>query len=363
MMTAFRVFYTQGKRGVLYFVFFPLLFTLSFFYFLLVSLVSFLYARGILKSYRSKCKVISVGNITLGGSGKTPMVEYLAKRLSGQGHRVAILFKGYKTPKENNGMGLADYYVYGDEASMLKQHLEGRALILTGKDRSRLAMEIDANESCDTILLDDGFQHWRLKRDWDVVVIDAMRTFGTRLLLPAGHLREGFFSLKRADCFILSRCDEGAAAEIDEIESFLFAINPRADILRSIHAPESLYHLETGKKESFDILKNTSVGLFCGIANPASFVDTVKKLGAHVVFERFFDDHHQYQPKEIVDFIEGSRAAGIRQILTTEKDAQRVAGLARLRNLRMEILVLKIVLKMMKGQEILDGRLHSLYRP
>jgi len=362
-MTGLKIFYTEGRRTALYIVLFPLLFALSCFYFLLVWLGAFLYTKGILKSYRSKGKVISVGNITLGGSGKTPLVEYLAHQLADEGRHVCVLLKGYKTPKENKAIGSPDYYVYGDEASMLKENLKDKAVVLTGNRRDELAQGIDAGSLCDTILLDDGFQHWRLKRDWDIVVMDATRPFGSRLLLPAGHLREGVFSLKRAHCFVLSHCDEASGEEIAELEKLLFFINPRADILRSVHAPESLTHLKTGKKEKLDILKGVSVGLFCGIAQPASFLNTVKKLGAHVVLERFFDDHHHYQQEEITDFIENCRGSGIQRILTTEKDAPRVSGLVRSVDLRIDILVLRIVLKITKGQEILNGRLYSLYHP
>ena len=360
-MNGLKIFYTEGRCTILYIILFPLLFVLSCFYFLLVGLAAFLYTKGILRSYRSKAKVISVGNITLGGSGKTPLVEYLAHQLADDRRRVCILLKGYKTPKENKAMGSPDYYVYGDEASMLKESLMDKAVVLTGNKRDELACEIDAGSLGDTILLDDGFQHWRLKRDWDMVVMDATRPFGTRFLLPAGHLREGLSSLKRAHCFVLSHCDEASGDQIAELEKLLFSINPRADILRSIHAPESLTHLKTGKKEDLDILKGVSVGLFCGIAHPASFLNTVKKLGAYVILERFFDDHHHYQQEEITDFIENCRAAGIERILTTEKDAPRVSGLVRSMDLRIDILVLRIVLKITKGQEILNGRLYSLY--
>ena len=200
-MMGLKIFYTQGRHTALYIILFPLLFVLSCFYFLLVWLAAFLYTKGILKSYRSKGMVISVGNITLGGSGKTPLVEYLAHRLAGQGRRVCILLKGYKTPKENKAIGSADYYVYGDEASMLKENLKDKAVVLTGNKRDELACEIDAGSLGDTILLDDGFQHWRLKRDWDMVVMDAPRPFGSRFLLPAGHLREGLSSLKKGSLF------------------------------------------------------------------------------------------------------------------------------------------------------------------
>ena len=360
-MRGLEAFYAQKKVTKTYFVLFPLLFLLSGIYGLLLEILKFLYRAGILRSYRSSAKVISVGNITLGGSGKTPLVEYLADLLTRDGHRVAILLRGYKRPQQPSAGVSQDYYTNGDEGSMLKQNLKGRATVLTGPDRVGLTRRLDEEGGFDTIILDDGFQHWKLKRDLDIVTIDATDPFGNGLLLPAGHLREEVSSLARADIFCLTRCDEATEEKCRKLKSRLTNINPRSSVVIAIHAPENLYQLGTEKEAGLDALRGDQVCVLCGIANPCSFLTSVQKLGARVAMKSFFQDHHPYREHEIIDIAKKCIDARADKIVTTQKDAVRLAGLSCLKDLGVDIWVLRIGLKIIVGKEGLDGRLRSLY--
>ena len=360
-MNGLKIFYTQNKVTTAYIVLWPLLFILSCFFALLLFARGFFYRIGIFKSYRPDLKVISIGNITLGGTGKTPFAAYLAKRLRSEGHKVAILLRGYKKPKQIDTMGSTEYNAMGDEASMLKSTCGEGVDVLAGKDRVLLAWQMEKEKTVDTVILDDGFQHFRLKRDLDIVTIDASNPFGNKFILPLGILREPLSSLKRADCFCLTRCDEASEYMIGELRSFLNRLTPAALVLKAFYCPASLYDLKKNKKESLEILKNKNVCLLAGIANPFSFIKTVRDLGAGISLKVFFDDHHHYSPAEIRDVAFKCREAKIKTILTTEKDAMRLSGFVLEQDLGVDFFVLKIALKIVEGEEALSARLHTLY--
>lgn len=360
-MKGLKVFYTQNKVTLTYLLLLPFLFFLSFIYAFFLILRNFLYKAKILRSYRPKAKVISVGNITLGGSGKTPFVEYLASLLFEKGRRVAILLKGYKRPKENDGRGAPEFFLCGDEGSMLKKQLGERALLAIGSNRARLAQRVDEERAPDTIILDDGFQHLKIQRDLDIITIDATNPFGHKFLLPAGHLREGMASLKRAHLFCLTHTDEVNEEELQKLEALLHSIASNAAIVRAIHSPEYLYSIRRNAKENIGLLKGLKIGLFCGIANPFSFLTLIQKLGATVVLGKFFQDHHCYQEEEIENLIKECNKLNLSMLITTEKDAQRLEGLIRKKDWDIDVLFLRIILKVTKGFEDLDERLSSFY--
>lgn len=361
-MRALKIFYAQNRITFLYLALSPFLFIMSGIYAFFSFALRFLYSRGILASYRSKARLISVGNITLGGSGKTPMVEYLASRLSGEGHKVVILLRGYKRPKKSDTLGAEDYYVLGDEGGLLKENLRGRVVVSSGRNRARAAKQLDDDSLYDTIILDDGFQHWRLQRDLDIVMVSAVNPFGNRLLLPAGPLREGVSCLKRASVFCLTHCDETEDSKIVHLTFALRAINPQALILKSVHAFEYLYNLRTGHRLFFEMVKEKPLCLLCGIANPASFEATVAKLGGKIFLRKFFDDHHIFTEVQMRHLIDECLKAGVKTILTTQKDAQRLEKFLRGQEVGVDVLAVRITLKIVEGQESLDERLHSLYR-
>lgn len=356
-------FYTENKITAAYIILWPFLFFLSGVYLGILWFVKSLYRLGFLKAYKPSVKVISVGNITLGGSGKTPLVEYCADTVLAQGHRVAIVMRGYRRPENDKGIGLKGYYDFGDEGSMLKKNFKGKVLVEISRDRCRLVRRLEQNHSCDTVVLDDGFQHWALARDLDIVALDASNPFGNTRVLPLGHLREGLSSLKRADFFCLTHCDEVAEAELTKLESLLRRLNPDAGQARSIHAPQYLYNLRTDERISLDILKGAPAGLLCGIANPSSFQKSVERLGAVVQIKSFFEDHHEYRQDEIRHCQEACLRAHVGKLITTEKDAQRLGEFVKSNKLQVELIVLKISLKVIKGEEALRERLSSLYRP
>ncbi len=360
-MNGLKLFYTQNKITAAYIVLWPLLFFLSCVFALLLFARAFLYKAGIFKSYRPSLKVISIGNITLGGTGKTPFAAYLAKRLRSEGNKVAILLRGYKRPLQSDGMGSSEYNIMGDEASMLKSACGEGIDVLAGKDRVFFARQLQKQGIVDTIILDDGFQHFRLKRDLDIVIIDASNPFGNKFILPLGLLREPLSSLKRADCFCLTRCDEVSEYMIGELRSFLNRLNPKALVLKAFYVPASLYDLKKNKNESASFLKGKDACLLAGIANPFSFVKTVRDLGANISLKMFFDDHHHYTPAEIRGAASRCRDAKIRTIVTTEKDAVRLSGFILEQDLGVDVIVLKIALKIVEGEEALIGRLHALY--
>lgn len=364
-MNDLEKFYTQNKITPVVVVLFPVLIILSVFYFVVISCLKLFYR---VFSFRSSLKVLSIGNITLGGSGKTPFVEWLAQRVSGEGHRAAVLIRGYKTTREANSFVSLNYYAYGDEASMLKESLSEEISVLTGKDRIKKVKALQNEGGYDTLILDDGFQQWGLKRDLDIVTIDATNPFGNGLLLPAGHLREDVRSLKRADVLCLTRVYETGLESRQKLEQFIKKINPRALFIEAVHEPQHLYLLESLRFLSMESriplenLKDKDVSLCCGIANPGSFLRLIEGIGARVALKNFFQDHHVFSRDELIKMKTECQEQGIRRLITTEKDAPRLSGAPALfKHSSVEILVLKISLKIVKGEEALDERLRALY--
>ncbi|HAJ57719.1 MAG TPA: tetraacyldisaccharide 4'-kinase [Candidatus Omnitrophica bacterium] len=360
-MKGLKAVYTRNQLTATYFILWPVLFVFSFFYLLIIIFLKTLYQRHILASYRPNAKVISVGNITLGGSGKTPLVEYLALYLHARGRRTAVLLRGYKKPGHGPGIGFSDYYSLGDEACMLKLSLKENAVVVSGKDRVRAAVGIDEEGRIDTIILDDGFQHWRLKRDLDVAVVDATNPFGNGCVLPLGPLRESIASLARAQVICLARANEVPPAAARKLEERLRKLNHAALFIKAIHEPEFIYDAVSGLRSALDHLKGKKVGLLCAIANPGSFLDAVERCGAEVVAKTFFDDHHEYSGRELSDVMRKSLDAGARAVVTTQKDIVKFAGWLCRQDAGIEVFVLKVSLKIVEGEEAFDERLHSLY--
>lgn len=354
------VFPSSGGIAPIHFLFFPFLLFLSFLYAGCLAAVRFFYAAGWLQSYRPKAKVLSVGNITVGGSGKTPFVEYLARRLSGHGRRVAVLLRGYKKPELPHVAGTSDFFRLGDEGSMLKKNLGAEVNVVTGADRAYEARRLDGAGLYDIFVLDDGFQHWRLKRDLDIVIVDALDPFGRCLLLPAGLLREGIRALSRAHVFCISHSDEAAAAVVERLEQALRKLNPKAVVVRAAHQPVGLYRLSDGALLALERLNNARVSLLCGIGRPDSFARSVASLGACVVTGDFFEDHHAFSGQEMRKAADCALAAGAEAIVTTEKDGARLKGLCAQKNPGVDIWVLKMAFKILTNEKALDERITDL---
>ncbi len=276
-----------------------------------------LYDRGWLPSARVEVPVVSVGNLTAGGTGKTPMVLWLANELRARGRRPAVLSRGYGAAKDANGEN--------DEARMFAEALPD-VLQEQNPDRVEGAIELIAR-GAEVIVLDDGFQHRRLARDLDIVLIDATRPWGlpstessasVRALLPRGLLRERPAALRRAHALVLTRSDQVEPDELDALEAELFEFAPGIPVLRAAHRPVGLRGPDGTLHPS--TLREREVDLVSGLGNPAGFERTVRALGAHVHEHRTFPDHHPFTPRDL----DGLGADG-RWVVTTAKDAVKLS--------------------------------------
>ena len=313
----------------------------SFVYLFLLKCVYFLYKKNILRSHKVKPRVISIGNITLGGTGKTPFTITLSENIKKMGRRVAVLTRGYG----------------GDESHLLKEKLEDIP-VLVGRDRVKNANKATELLS-DCIVLDDGFQHYRIKRDLDIVLIDATCPFGNLKLFPRGILREPLSRLKDADIAILTKSDMAQGA-VDHIRTQLKEINKKIDVLQSFYMPLNLKMILMDETKPLEYARGKKIALLSGIANPKYFDWMVGNLGPEIR-ERFcYPDHHQYSEEDISSIAKKCFDGGIRLIITTEKDAVR---LRRLKNIpdKIEILALRINFRISSNEEAISRRLHSIF--
>lgn len=268
------------------------------------------------KPVRVDARVISFGNITAGGTGKTPAVIERVKQELAAGQRVAVLTRGYGAVASDTTIALAGAEAalqperVGDEAALIGRHAP-EALIVRDADRIRGA-RVAVERGCDTLVLDDGFQYVQLARDEDIVLIDATNPFGNGRLLPRGILREPVGALARATSIVVTRCDQ--AADVDAVVSRLRAIVPDIAIRTTQHAPVGLWNADSQKRLPLDMLRDRDVTEVCAIGRPEAFRATLESLGARVTEVHTFRDHAP---------IDTSRARGA-FVVTTEKDAIRM---------------------------------------
>jgi tetraacyldisaccharide 4'-kinase len=300
---------------------FPLL-VCSWLYGVAVRVRTALYQKGMFKTRRLPCKVISVGNITLGGTGKTPLVAALARELGSRGLTVGIVSRGYKGTKERQGGVVSDgkkRYLTpaeaGDEPFMLAQMLSGVPIVV-GKKRYERGVYAYERFAMDVLILDDGFQHLRVKRDVDIILIDAQSGFGNGCLFPRGPLREPLSGLSRASHIVLTKAEP--STPLKKIENILRCYVPATPIYHSRYSPSFLREAASGKLLPLHHVRGKKVFAFAGIADPGYFVDLVKGLGANVVREAHFPDHYPYGLKDVTMMREQSKTIDL--FLTTEKD-------------------------------------------
>ncbi len=283
-----------------------------------------LYDFGLLKARRLPCRIISVGNLTVGGTGKTPTVEYLAKNIRDQGQRVCIISRGYKRRQKglvlvsDGREPLAGAENGGDEPYLLAKKLPGVPVIVDA-DRIRGASYAVDHFSPDVLILDDAYQHRRIARDVDVVLIDARHGFGNGFLLPAGPLREPKSALKRADCVLLTKLDKGEfTARLGDI----VRNHGNAVLAGAVHRPLAFFDLDE-RILDLNQIAGKKVLAFSGIARPDSFYELLERLGASVVVFKRFKDHHFYTPedKRTINALAEQHAVGC--LVTTEKDKVR----------------------------------------
>jgi tetraacyldisaccharide 4'-kinase len=290
-------------------------------YSFIIYIRNFLYSRNLLKSYaatqaglkttdrtQASVPVISIGNITVGGTGKTPMVIWLCNFLRTKDINCAILTRGYKASAGGRS----------DEPAILIKNCPNTAVVIN-PDRLAGALEAVKRHHAQVLIMDDGFQHRRLHRDIDIVTIDATLPFGYNRVLPAGLLREPISALKRAHAAILTRCDLVSKDDLTKLTETISGINPNMAVAQTIHAPVCV---RTNDKGEIPLakLKAKKVFAFCGIANPDAFLSTISSLGAKLVGTKIFNDHHDYTTKDISDICREATQSGAEMILTTEKD-------------------------------------------
>jgi tetraacyldisaccharide 4'-kinase len=278
--------------------------------------------------------VISVGNLTMGGSGKTPMVGYIANYLKSEGHTVAVLTRGYG--RESSGMRVLNnphsesdavdgtYREYGDEPLMLSRALPGVPIIVNN-ERFESGKFAEQSFAPDVLVLDDGYQHLALKRDLNILLIDATDPFGDFEMPPFGRLREPLYGLRRADAVIITRADRpfDQAQALSIIKNFC---GDKIPVMYFYSSIINLRHLESGEVYSSAKFVGWNVSVVCGIGNPEAFTDDILQAGINIVGESFFADHHAFTQNDLEQVYKSARAAGADAIVTTEKDAVRLEG-------------------------------------
>ena len=331
----------------------------------LIKIRRFLYNFRILRDSTLGVQVIAIGNLTVGGTGKTPVVEKFARELRDEGRNVAILSRGYRskpvpihqwflnkillrddtTPPRVVSDGrslLLDSEMAGDEPYMLASNLKD-VVVLVDKDRVKSGRYAIEKFGCDTLLLDDGFQYWKLRgRRHDVVLIDRQQPFGNERLLPRGTLREPPSHLARASFIFITKSDGNTA----ELRRRIAEVNPSASIIECIHHPLYLEDVFTGQRSDLKLVKGGKVASLSGIAQPESFEQSLVQLGAELVYTKRFADHHRFTQQEILNAINRSKKRQAEAIITTQKDAVRFPKLDR-RDL--PIYFMRVEIKILSG--------------
>ena len=270
------------------------------------------YDTGRAAVYRVDAPVVCVGNLTLGGTGKTPVVAWLARQLQSSGLRVAIVSRGYKSDGDRPN----------DEALELQRALPDVPHVQQA-DRVAAAREAIARHGAQLIVLDDGFQHRRLARDLDIVLLDALEPFGFEHVFPRGTLREPVAGLARAQVIMLSRCDLLDASARQAIARRALAIAPKAVWVECSPRPTSLVS-HHGQRQPIDALRDRPVAAFCGIGNPAGFRHTLEQARLRVVAFREFPDHHAYDRADLAQLDRWAQTSGAEALVCTQKDLVKI---------------------------------------
>jgi tetraacyldisaccharide 4'-kinase len=400
---------TDKEKGLVAGVIKLFLFALSLVYGLFLRIIIFFRRR---RLYRLGCKVISVGNITLGGTGKTTLVEYIACYLKEQGYKVAILTRGYKRKDTRHKTQDTRYEEMGDEAYMLVKKLTDIPVVV-GADRVKAAKKAIRDYSANALILDDGFQQWHIHKDLEIVAINAQNPFGNKRIIPRGILREPLGNLGRADIFMLTKTNFNP--DIEALKLFLKSLNPSARVFESRHEPVTFFDLnqpqesidtfggvllrftqdtskDTERKRSdtppfragkdyaalsinpeanlglqpevirrvdLDTLKGKNAVLFCGIGDPDSFAALISSLGINISAFFKFPDHYNYTTQDIDNITQTAKEKNIDTIITTEKDMVRVSAVRR-GSSAVRFLFLRIKLEIKNEQEF-HNRLLGLY--
>ncbi|MFO7889117.1 MAG: tetraacyldisaccharide 4'-kinase [bacterium] len=319
--TVYNIFPSLLKTRIWGIVIFPF----SLLYGMVISVKNLLYNKKLILPVKVSTKVISVGNITVGGTGKTPLVKTLASMLTKYNYRIAVISRGYGGREKgitcvSDGTNiLSEIKTSGDEPLLLAENLPGIPVV-AGKHRIKAAQYAINNFNSEIIILDDGFQHRKIHRDIDIVTINAANPWGNRMLLPGGPLRERLKNLTRADVFVITNADK--SEKIGKIKSLIKKYSPHPVFLTQ-HNPVSFFTAENKKIELPDF-KNQSIIAFSGIANPVLFRTSLINIGC--VIKKFipFPDHHFYTDADLKQLQTIALHNKVRAIITTEKDMVRI---------------------------------------
>ena len=322
-----------------------------------------LYALKILKRRKLGAQVICIGNLTTGGTGKTPAVLLAAETLRRRGHNVAILSRGYggTAPKKDVTVLLdgrhTDWRLCGDEPWMIHQSLQGQGVpVLVCPDRAKAGeLAVEMYDSS-VVILDDGFQHLKLHRDLDIVLVNARDPFGGGRLLPLGNLREPVSALRRAQLVIVTHADRVTAPELAKLRADIDAAHPGVMILESAHKADHILDVGTEKKHPLSHLKGKAVVALSGLGDPLSFESQLESLGAAIAQSWRFPDHHAYTESELRSI---ANLRGGLPIVTTYKDFVRLPERWR-ETLTGDVLVVGIKLDLLKGRNVWIDTLNAL---
>ena len=327
-----------------------------------------LYEHRIFRSKTLGCQVISIGNLTVGGTGKTPVVEVFARALRQNGRKVAILSRGYKKAETPVSSRLLDLLTFkapiqtpprvvsdgrrllldsalgGDEPYMLASNLP-EVCVIVDKDRVKSGRYAIQKLGCDTLILDDGFQYLRLKHRVDIVLVDRTNPFDNGFVLPRGLLRESSRHLSRASfVFITKSPGDGSP----DLRRQIRALNDKAEIAECRHTPRHFQDVFSGERKPLDFVRGLKISALSGIAAPRGFEEIVQRLGGVLVHRKRFADHHRYTQQEIIDEINAARDRGADAIVTTEKDAVRFPMLERR---DVPVFFLRVEIELLSGAE------------
>jgi len=292
-----------------------------------VRLRGWSYAAGILHTARLQAPVISIGNLTMGGTGKTPTTIAVGRMLLGLGHRVAVLSRGYKGTYDgpllvSDGQRIhATATEAGDEALVIARNLP-KALVAVAKKRAEAGAWLEKRFGVDVHLLDDGFQHLQLHRDLDLIVVDVTNPFGGGLP-PRGRLREPLSAIRRADAVILSRTEAGCS--YDELIATVRRFRPGVPYLQVRQRLVSVRKLGAEDDLPLEVLRGLAVLAFAGIGNPIQFLRTLELAGIRVVQSVFYPDHHRYGVQDYKRLAHESEKLSVSALVTTEKDAEKLS--------------------------------------
>lgn len=323
-----------------------------------------LYLKGIFKTHKMPIPVISVGNITLGGTGKTPLIIWLAEYLKNEKIKTGILTRGYGRKNKNKTIILLDnnetpdYNVTGDEPGLIKNNIDAGIPVIVDSNRIRSGSLLYNRFKTDVILLDDGFQHLSLSRDLDIVVVDALNPFGNRKIFPAGILREKIDNIKRADIFLVTKVDLATTTEKNKIVDLVRSISGNAVIVEGAFQADKFVSVRSKKEYTIENVSRKRCTAFSGIGNPDSFERTLKSVNVSLLDHMKFPDHYPFAGKDMDEIFKRKMLLRSDLILTTEKDSIRLYNM----NLPEEILFLRIKLKITAGEGLLKEKIKRIIK-